>query len=902
MKTFLTALVVLWSSALLAQEDASIVVNRTFSDQPLTLAILTLKIDYGLEFEYDESELEGIRIEARIRRLPLDDALELLLRDTGLSHHLFGKTVVITRGGQSVIDQPEVVIEPTQIDLTVSGQVVEKESGETLPNALVLVKQVKGGTTTNLDGYFTLFNVPTDTSTLVISYLGYDRLELKLTPELASSEMIVELQSGATQLKEIVVQAQRDLMMEMSDNISQISISPAQISSLPSLGEKDIFRSLQLLPGVSATNESSAGLYVRGGTPDQNLVMFDGFTVYHVDHFYGFFSAFNANAIKDVQLYKGGFEAKYGGRISSVMELTGKTGNVNKLSGSVGLSALSANGTLEIPFASGKGSILLAGRRSYTDVIQTGLYNNINDLFNESNSPPNQGGPGGGRFLQSQTEPSFYFYDLNGKVSFKPSDKDVFSFSVYNGQDNLDNSREIDNTNFAGFGNAGANNNGGGSGFSFQNRTEDLARWGNWGVSSKWSRKWSNYFYSNAVVGYSNYFSRRDRFSLTEITRDDTTTTRQNGFVEDNDLKDITLRLDNELLLSQSNQLEFGVQLTYNDIAYSYQRNDTIVVLDRQDAGLQASLYLQDHWKPFAPLTVTLGGRATYYDVTGETYFEPRASLGYKITDRIRLKGAWGIYNQFATRIVREDITQGSRDFWLLADDVNNPISSATHYIAGISYETDELLFDVEAYYKDMSGLSEFSLRFTPARGNIQAEELFFEGVGTARGVELLVQRKFGKVTGWVGYTLSEVEHTFPELSDTPFPALHDQTHEFKLVTNYKVGRWDLAGTWVYGTGKPYTAPIGGYEITLLDGSTNSYVSVGEKNIFRLPDYHRLDLSATYNFYLGKATSSLGLSVFNLYNNTNVWYKEYEIVEDEIIETDINYLGFTPNLFFNVKF
>jgi len=186
--------------------------------------------------------------------------------------------------------------------------------------------------------------------------------------------------------------------------------------------------------------------------------------------------------------------------------------------------------------------------------------------------------------------------------------------------------------------------------------------------------------------------------------------------------------------LSQSNQLEFGVQLTYNDIAYSYQRNDTIVVLDRQDAGLQASLYLQDHWKPFAPLTVTLGGRATYYDVTGETYFEPRASLGYKITDRIRLKGAWGIYNQFATRIVREDITQGSRDFWLLADDVNNPISSATHYIAGISYETDELLFDVEAYYKDMSGLSEFSLRFTPARGNIQAEELFFEGVGTARG------------------------------------------------------------------------------------------------------------------------------------------------------------------------
>ena len=220
-----------------------------------------------------------------------------------------------------------------------------------------MLKGTDKGTATNVDGFFTLLDVPSDTSTLIVRYIGYQTSEIKLNPELLTKQLVLEIISISSELEEVVITSSRESMINASEEISKISVSPAQLAKLPSLGEKDIFRSLQLLPGISGTNETSSGLYVRGGTPDQNLNLLDGFTVYHVDHFYGFFSAFNSNAIKDVQLYKGGFESKYGGRISSVVDLTGKTGNTQKFSGSAGISAISANLALEVPFAGGKGPV-----------------------------------------------------------------------------------------------------------------------------------------------------------------------------------------------------------------------------------------------------------------------------------------------------------------------------------------------------------------------------------------------------------------------------------------------------------------------------------------------------------------------------------------------------------------
>jgi len=774
---------------------------------------------------------------------------------------------------------------------TISGIVKDKESGETLPFANVFVKDTNIGTTTNADGFFTLFDIPSETSTIQVQYLGYKVETLVLTPEMVKDKITILLMPDNNQLDEVVVSNDSgQQIVKMNKSVSQISLSPKKLASIPNLGEKDIFRAIQLLPGVSGTNESSSGLYVRGGTPDQNLVLLDGFTVYHVDHFYGFFSAFNSGALKDIQLFKGGFPAEYGGRISSVMDLTGKTGNSNKLSLSAGLSLVSANATVEIPIGE-KANLLIAGRRSYTDILKSGLYNSIFDLYNDSNQTNGNNLPNFNGFQQNQTQPSFYFYDLNTKFSYKPSDKDIISVSVYNGEDNLDSSRENQNT----FGSGTEER-------TINSDIEDLLNWGNWGSSVRWARQWSDKLYTNVVGAYSNYFSQRKRINDISIQLADSTNTNKSGLVEDNNLKDFTLRIHNEYKVNSKHSLEFGGQLTMNEVEYNYILNDSITVIDQKDKGLLKTAYLQDKWSPTEKLNIVGGIRATHFDVTDQIYYEPRLSVSYKVNDKVKFKGAWGKYYQFVNRIVREDVTQGSRDFWLLANKENSPISFSQHFILGTSYEVDDWLFDVEFFEKEMTGLTEFSLRFQSALGTDPNDQLFFEGTGISRGVDFLIQKKVGKYTGWLGYTLSEVVHTFPDLSNNPFYSLNDQRHEFKIVNVLKAGRWDLGATWVYGSGKPYTGPNGLYTITLLDGTETEYVSIGEKNGLRIDPYHRLDLSATYNFNLGSGKSQMGLSIFNLYNKTNTWYNEFEVVDNQVTETNVNYIGFTPSLFFNVSF
>ena len=265
--------------------------------------------------------------------------------------------------------------------LNLTGRVVETESGESLPYASIILKASNTGTSSNLDGYFTLFNIPSDTSKILISYVGYEVIETSIKILGGFSDITISLNPLSTALEEVLIKAtSAGNFISTQEDVSLVRLSTKQITSLPSIGEVDIFRSLQLLPGVSGTNESSSGLYVRGGTPDQNLVVLDGMTVYKVDHFYGFFSAFNAQALKDVQLYKGGFPAKYGGRLSGVVNMTGKTGSFQKVNGKFAANLLTVNGFVEVPIGN-KVSLLLAGRRSFTDILKSDLYKKITGNF-----------------------------------------------------------------------------------------------------------------------------------------------------------------------------------------------------------------------------------------------------------------------------------------------------------------------------------------------------------------------------------------------------------------------------------------------------------------------------------------------------------------------------------------
>ncbi len=880
-----------------AQNSPELKIKGDFQEELLPLVILHLKINHNLVFEYEKTLVEDIRITASFGKSSLDYAMRKILENTPIDFELKSSRTIILfpRAEKPIIARSNVT--PTRENITVAGTVKDQNTGETLPFANVLLNSTANGVITNVDGYFTLFKVPSDTSLLEISYIGYQTKEFRLTPDMDVTQIEVLLNDFGVQLEEVLVRASEEKqMLSASTGVSRIGLSPAALAQLPSYGEKDIFRSLQLLPGISGSNESSSGLYVRGGTPDQNLVLFDGFTVYHVDHLFGFFSAFNSNAIKDVQLYKGGFDAKYGGRLSSVVELTGKDGNTEEFNMGLGISLLSMNGFVEAPFAKGKGSFMVTGRRSF----QSNFYTNIFDAYTASSEAASSEVPQPigrrGRVASQEVQPNTYFYDLNSKATYRPNSKDVFSLSFYNGQDNLDNSRNVDESAFRNRGGITLD-------FTFDQENIDLTDWGNWGTSAKWSRRWSNRFYSNANLSLSNYYSERDQSDVTTITRTDSVIVRSNGTFEQNDLKDVSLRLDNEFKISQNNQMDFGLHAIYNDIDYSFTQNDTSTIIDRNNEGLTTTLYLQDR-HTFGENIILKGGlRTSHYSITNKLYLEPRASLTYLLSDKLKLKAAWGKYYQFANRIVREDIQQGSRDFWLLSDDVQIPISSSFHNIVGISYETSNWLFDVEAYYKKLDGLSEYSTRFVPTGiGRDQAityQEFFHTGSGIAKGIEFLAQRKVGKFTGWAGYTLGEVKYDFEAFGAEPFFANQDVTHELKLVGNYKLGPLTLGATFVYATGKPYTAPTGYYEIELLDGTTNDFFEVSDKNTVRYDDYHRLDLSGTYNFNLGNSKASAGLSLTNIYNRKNTWYNEYEVIEGELLETNVSLLGFTPSLFFS---
>jgi ferric enterobactin receptor len=806
-----------------------------------------------------------------------------------------------------------------------TGVVKNSENGETLPSASIVIKGTSLGTTTNVDGFFTLLDLPSEQFTLNVFYMGYHPVLLDVDLSKVKGRLVIEMQPSSIEIDEVLVSSKSYKMIKATETVSAIRVAPIDLTSLPSFGEVDIFRSLQLLPGISGTNENSSGLFVRGGTPDQNLVLLDGMTVFNVDHFFGFFSAFNADAIKDIQLYKGGYPAKYGGRIASVVDLTGKSGDPNNFHMNGGVNLLDAHTTIELPFKN-KGSVLFSIRRSYSDFLESNLYNKIYDMLSQNSSeqgtqstagatssassgstggPAGGGGPGGGpggfanlpQPTVTTVRPTFYFYDLNGKITYHPTEKDNVSLSIYSGKDNLyknsENNRDI------------VFNNDQSLNRSVINSQTENTDWGNFGFSFKWSRQWSPKLYSNLMSAYSNYFSNYNQSTINQTKDKNADTLIDNrimGNLEKNDVKEISFRLDNEWQFSSTHQLGFGVNLSNVKTSYNFVRDDTLKVLNKNETGLLSSLYLQDIWKVTSKFEINAGLRTNWYNITRKIYIEPRFSFKYAPTAYLTLKGATGKYNQYVNRIINENVTEGSRDFWLMADNELVNVQSSWHYIFGASFENKNFLFDVEAYYKTLVGLSEFSLRYR--RNNIELDKLFFQGHGTAKGIEFLLQKKLGQITGWVTYTLSKVEHQFDGLNNgNPFPALHDQTHEIKAVTNWEpTKKWRFSVTWVYGSGKPYTSPEARYQIDLLDGRQFSYISVGPKNGERLPAYHRMDVAAHYLFKIKKVNMDAGFSIFNLYNRTNIWYRQFNLQQLPMVVTDVTYLGVTPNASLNFSF
>lgn len=800
---------------------------------------------------------------------------------------------------------PAAAAKPTNpLPFNLTGRVIDRASGESLPSAIVRVRHAGIVASTNADGYFTLLKVPADTCKLEVNYVGYQREIFYLDKENIKKELLIGLYPALKTLNEVVITDKRaeGLMSTDKRRVSVLQVSPSKLEELPNIGEKDILRSFQLMPGISASNESSSGAYVRGGTPDQNLVLFDGFTVYQVDHLYGFFSAFNSNAVKDVTMYKGGFSAKYGGRLSSVTDIVGKDGNNRETNIAGDLSLLSANVFLEKPLGT-KSTLLLAYRRSYQGPLYDKIFNKFNTTTTTENRPAGAVGgpggagrpPGGGGFGGNSIEvstPASYFYDLNAKYTYTPDEKNRFSWSIYQGNDNLDNSRSLTLP-------AAINN---GRDISMTDKTT----YGNLGSSFKWSSKWNTKLYSNTLLSYSSYHSDRDNSS--KVTIQDADGNDQEigtGTFEKNQLKDLSLKSDWEYQAGNKIKLLFGGFASRQHVTYESSQSDTSKLIDQNTAAITTGAYAEAEADMTDKLQLKGGLRSTFYDQTGKLYLEPRFSATYTLTERLTLKASTGKFYQFTNRVLREDILSGSRDFWVLSNKSAIPVSSSRHYIAGMSYETGQFLIDVEGYYKQLDNLSEYSQRLTGSRRPGQGgtlEEHFYNGSGFAKGLEFMLQKTRGKYTGWVSYTLANATNNF-EAYGGSFAASQDTRHEFKSVNLYHYGKWTVSATWIFATGKPYTAPLSSYTIDDYSGNSRTFLTISGKNALRMPDYHRLDASVTYDLIKvdSRKTGSIGFSLFNIYNRSNVWYKQYNIVNNQVVTSNVNYLGLTPNITLSLR-
>ncbi|GHS94535.1 TonB-dependent receptor [Bacteroidia bacterium] len=882
----------------LSQTNDSILVKENYFGTPLLKVLNDFEVKYGLKLKYDSTLIVNYKFDRLYLGAPPQIAFDGIFREIeDLAYYTDENGVyciVLKKNlprNRTRLENKRFEGDASRHNLTVSGRIKDQTNGEPLPFASVYVDGHNIAAPTNTDGYFTLYNVPSDKEILVFKYLGYETQYFYLSPEVNVNNLFVELLPASNTLDEVVIVKEREDVLKIPAlSIGVIQTTAAKIADLPALGEKDLFRTFQLMPGISGSNESSAGLYVRGGTPDQNLVLYDGFTIYHQEHLMGVFSAFNTNAIKDVQLHKGGFDAKHGGRLSSVMEIVGKTGNDKtfNMGGDVGF--LGFNAFMEIPFKNEKGSFFVAGRRSFPSF----MYDKFTSVYSNSSTSATMGGggPGGGFNQRNQEKPESYFYDLNAKLTYNLTKRDIVSLSFFNGEDDLDNSRT-------------------GFGSSFMSGSiTDKTEWGNIGSSVKWSRNWDNQFYSNLLVSFSNYYSLRDRQN--NSTESNSTNSANATAVmfnqntgENNKLWDYSLKFDNEYKISRTNKLEFGLNYSRYNVDYRYSRSDSVDILNMHNQGNLISVYVQDKWTMGEKFTIHPGVRLSYYDVTSRPYFEPRFQTFYKINKEINLKASVGYYYQFMNRIVREDISAGSRDIWLLSGKESIPVSSSTHFIAGGSYETNGYLFDVEGYYKKLNNLSEYTLRFAPSFiDNTSYQQFFYNGEGYSSGIDFLLQKKYGKLTGWLGYTLGESRYHFPVYGTGYFPANQDVTHEFKIVGTYKPAR-DLTFTasWIYATGKPYTEPIGAYTLNVPNGGNMSFIVADTKNNARYPDYHRLDLLLKYDLsFIKEVKSSLSLSLFNLYDHVNVWYREYGYdTAAGVTQTNINLLGFTPNVTLSIQ-
>jgi hypothetical protein len=728
---------------------------------------------------------------------------------------------------------------------TISGYVRDGATGESLPGVAVVHPASGQGTTTNTFGFYSLtLAASPDSVRLLVSALGYEKLRLARKAE-RSFTYDFRLKTSSAELAGVEVVGSKEEKIAESTRMGTINIPVNQIKLLPALfGETDVLKVLQLLPGVQAGGEGSSGLYVRGGSPDQNLLLLDGTPIYNASHLFGFFSIFNADAIKNVELIKGGFPARYGGRLSSVVDITMKEGNMQKLHGEGAIGLIASRFTLEGPIKKDTASFIFSARRTYIDILARPLIKaNADGLV-----------------------AGYYFYDLNGKLNWKLSPRDRLYLSGYLGYDefyaNDESKREHGD-------------------YSKQN---SALGWGNRIAALRWNHIVNDRLFMNTHLTYTRYqfdvgTTQEDRYT------DSNGQARTDKFTLNylSNIQDVSVKSDFDYVPNPNHYVRFGGQYIRHQFRPgALQTDGNTDPADNKATGRniganEASLYAEDDVKLTDRLKVNVGLRVNSFLVDKKLYpsVEPRLAARFLLTEQWALKAAYARTTQYVHLLTNSGIGLPT-DLWVPAT-ANILPQKAQQFSLGaarsLRYGGEDFEFSMEAYYKPMQNLIEFreGADFVGTTDD-NYESKITSGQGWAYGAELFLQKKSGKTTGWIGYTLAWSNRRFPELNQGQlYPYKYDRRHDFKLVVIHEFSpTLTLSGTFVYGSGNAVTLSQGRYSLSPNFGPP--FEDYGTRNSYRMAAYHRLDLdlSHTKKKRWGEVVNSL--SVYNAYNRHNPYF------------------------------
>jgi len=744
-----------------------------------------------------------------------------------------------------------------------SGYVIDKKSGESIIGANIFDVTTKIGTVTNKFGFFSLIlNMKTQYN-FQVSFIGYNSQSLSI--KLKSDTILnVELQTASTNLNEVIVSAQRKL--EERAEMGKINIPLSTIKTLPSItGEPDILKAFQLMPGIQMGSEGNNGLFVRGGTPDQNLFLLDDVPLYNVSHIGGFFSVFDPSMVKSVDLYKAGFPARYGGRISSVVDVRNKEGNLYQTKGEIAVGLISSKFFIEGPIKKGESSYAFSYRN-----CNFGIYSYLYKLKE-----------------RLSTLAGYYFNDINFKANLKLSPTNRMFVSFYTGEDNIyakDDGTTVKSANLKYIG------------------LSEL-KWGNTAGSVRWLHLLKNGVFNNMTVAYTSYNYINHLQNVVEnlsnkskLTDDFQILSGTNDLLFKNDaeipLNNLTIRMG----FAAGNHSFIPSLVSYSQKGASLAA-DTASTSDSQLRlhAIDVYGYAEFEYKLGDKFSTNAGFRTGSYFVNNASFpvFEPRVVVNYLFLPSYSVKASYSNMHQNIHLLTNSNGGLPS-DIWVPSTALIKPESS-DQFSVGIAHtSSQDYEMIVELYTKKIQNLIEYKEGTLLYNGSQNwQEKVETGGIGNVKGIEFLVRKMKGRLTGWVGYALSSNTRRFENLNNgKEFPFIYDQTHNISIVGNFKItDNITLSATWVYHTGNAFTMPSAKYQLYNYDYSgytiKNYYTDVeiySEKNGYRLPDYHRLDIGLNRTKQLRKGIRNWSINVYNAYNRQNAYYLFYKKAEDGSIK------------------